>query len=96
MRLSLPKIYPLTDTRLSGLAHADQVAALIAGGSRFIQIREKCDPSDEFYRAVVESLRVAERTGTRIIVNNRVDIAMAAGVHGVHLGQTDLSPTEAR
>ena len=96
MKLTLPKIYPLTDTGLSGLSHAEQVAALIAGGARFIQIREKSAPSDEFYRSVVDSLAAAGETGTRIIVNDRVDIAMAAGAHGVHLGQTDLPPAEAR
>ena len=96
MKLSIPKIYPVTDTGLSGLSHSEQVAALIAGGARFIQIREKNARSDEFYRAVVDSLAVARETGTRVIVNDRVDIAMAAGAHGVHLGQTDLPPVEAR
>ena len=96
MKLSFPKIYPVTDTGLSGLSHSEQVAALIAGGARFIQIREKNARSDEFYRAVVDSLAVALETGTRVIVNDRVDIAMAAGAHGVHLGQTDLPPVEAR
>ena len=96
MNLTLPIIYPLTDTGLSGLSHAEQVTALIAGGARFIQIREKNSRSDEFCRAVVESLAAARETGTRLIVNDRVDIAMAAGAHGVHLGQTDLPPVEAR
>lgn len=96
MKLTLPKIYPLTDTRLSGISHAEQVAALINGGARLIQVREKNASSDNFYRAVVDSLAAARATDTRIIVNDRVDIAMAAGAHGVHLGQTDLPPVEAR
>lgn len=96
MRFSLPKIYPLTDTRLSGLTHAEQVSALIEGGARFIQIREKSAPSDEFYNSVVECLEVAKATDSIIIVNDRVDIAMASGAHGVHLGQSDLPPAEAR
>lgn len=96
MKLTLPKIYPLTDTGLSGLSHTDQVSALISAGARFIQIREKNAPSDEFYRAVVDSLAAARESGTCVIVNDRVDIAMAAGAHGVHLGQTDLPPLEAR
>lgn len=95
-RLVLPKIYPLTDVSRSGRSNAEQVAELINGGARFIQIREKSAPSDEFYRSVVECLRIAEATGTRIIVNDRVDIALAAGAHGVHLGQTDLPAAEAR
>jgi len=96
LKLTLPKIYPLTDTSLSGLSHADQVAALVRGGARFIQIREKHATSSEFHRAVVDSLAAAQETNTRIVVNDRVDIAMAAGAPGVHLGQTDLPPDEAR
>lgn len=96
MKLTLPKIYPLTDTGLSGLSHGEQVAALIEGGARFIQIREKKAPSDEFYDSVVEAVRIARESGALIIVNDRVDIAIAAGAHGVHLGQTDLPPAEAR
>src|SRR5688572_20054689 len=78
------------------MSHTDQVAALIGAGARFIQIREKNAPTDEFYSAVVDSLAAARETETCVIVNDRVDIAMAAGAHGVHLGQTDLPPTEAR
>jgi len=96
LKLTLPKIYPLTDTGLSGMRHDEQVAALIRGGARFIQIREKKAPSGEFFRAVVESLAAAREAGARVIVNDRVDIAIAAGAHGVHLGQTDLPPSEAR
>lgn len=69
---------------------------MIEGGSRFIQIREKNASSDEFYRSVVECLEIAKPTGTTIIVNDRVDIALAALSHGVHLGQTDLPLAEAR
>jgi len=96
LKITLPKIYPLTDTGLSGLSHSEQVAELVAGGARFIQIREKNARSDEFYGAVVDSLAVARETGTLVIVNDRVDIVMVAGAHGVHLGQTDLPPAEAR
>jgi thiamine-phosphate pyrophosphorylase len=86
----------LTDTDLSGRTHAEQVSALIEGGARFIQIREKYATSNEFYRSVVACLEMAKPSKAKIIVNDRVDIAMAAGVHGVHLGQTDLPPAEAR
>jgi thiamine-phosphate pyrophosphorylase len=86
----------LTDTGLSGLTHPEQVCALIEAGARFIQIREKSAPSDEFYRSVLDCLEIARATDAMIIVNDRVDIALASGAHGVHLGQKDLSPSEAR
>ena len=86
----------MTDTALSGSSHEEQIRALIEGGSRFIQIREKHAPSDAFYRAVLACIEAAKATGTKIIVNDRVDIALATGADGVHLGQTDLPPVEAR
>ena len=96
MKFQPPKIYPITDVALSGLTHADQVIALVEGNARFVQIREKKAPSDEFYRSVADCLKIARAADTKIIVNDRVDIALVAGAHGVHLGQTDLPPTEAR
>jgi len=92
----LPAIYPITDRELSGLDHAEQVRHLAEAGCRFVQIREKSASSREFYDAVVESLAVAREFGVKIIVNDRVDIAIAAGADGVHLGQEDLSPIVAR
>lgn len=86
----------MTDTDLSGLTHAEQVSALIEGGARFVQIREKYATSNEFYRSVMACLEMAKPSKAKIIVNDRVDIAMATGAHGVHLGQTDLPPVEAR
>lgn len=86
----------MTDAGLSGLTHSEQVSALIEGGAGLIQIREKNAPSDEFYRSIMDCLEVAQATDAKIIVNDRVDIALASGANGVHLGQTDLPPSEAR
>ncbi|HWS99520.1 MAG TPA: thiamine phosphate synthase [Pyrinomonadaceae bacterium] len=96
MRIDLPKIYPITDARLSGLSHAEQVKRLAAGGATFIQLREKRLPPREFYREAEEALRVARELGVRLIVNDRADIALALGADGVHLGQDDLPPAAAR
>ena len=94
--LNLPKIYPITNVELSGLSHADQVRILADAGCRFVQIREKSGSSREIFDAVVESIAIADALGMKIILNDRVDIAIAAGAHGVHLGQDDLPPAEAR
>jgi thiamine-phosphate pyrophosphorylase len=96
LKSTLPKIYPITDIRLSGLSHLEQVRRLVAGGARLIQLREKTEPAGEFYRAAVEAIRHAHRHGAKIIINDRVDIALAAGADGVHLGQDDLPPEHAR
>jgi thiamine-phosphate pyrophosphorylase len=92
--LDLPKVYPITDTHLSGLSHAQQVARLIAGGARLIQLRDKDAAPQEFYREAAAALQIARDTDARLIINDRVDIALALKADGVHLGQTDL-PVEA-
>jgi thiamine-phosphate pyrophosphorylase len=92
----LPKLYPITDMRLSGLAHAAQIARLCDGGARFVQLREKHLAPREFYREAQAALAVARERGAQLIINDRVDIARALGADGVHLGQDDLDPAAAR
>ena len=96
MRFEIPKLYPITDTGISGMSHAAQIEQLAAGGATFIQIREKRMSPREFYLAGLEAMSVARKLGVRIIVNDRVDIALAIKADGVHLGQTDLPPDRAR
>jgi len=95
-RNALPKLYPITDLRLSGLPHAEQVARLSRGGASLIQLREKNLSPREFYREAEQALLVARERGARIIINDRVDIALALGADGVHLGQEDLDAESAR
>jgi len=92
----LPKLYPITDMRLSGLAHAAQIARLCDGGARFVQLREKHLAPREFYREAQAALAVARERGAQLIINDRADIALALGADGVHLGQDDLDPAAAR
>lgn len=92
----LPQIYPITDTSISGLSHSQQVKRLIAGGATLIQIREKSSSSGEFYRSAIAAAAICKASGVPIIINDRVDIAILIGAAGVHLGQDDLPPTEAR
>jgi thiamine-phosphate pyrophosphorylase len=96
MALQLPKLYPITDVRLTGLSHAEQVERLAEGGATLIQLRDKLAAPREFYQSALEAMRVARRLGVRIIINDRVDIAMAVEADGVHLGQDDLPPERAR
>jgi thiamine-phosphate pyrophosphorylase len=90
------RFYPLTDRRLSGLSHAEQVSLLGQGGATLVQLREKTLSPREFYDAAAAALRVACERDIRIIINDRVDIALALKADGVHLGQDDLSPEAAR
>ncbi|MBA3767609.1 MAG: thiamine phosphate synthase [Acidobacteria bacterium] len=94
--ISLPKLYPITDVRISGLSHAEQVARLGAGGATLVQLREKHLSPREFYDEAQRALRVARELGVRLIINDRADIALALHADGVHLGQNDLAPEAAR
>ncbi|HTG16911.1 MAG TPA: thiamine phosphate synthase [Blastocatellia bacterium] len=96
MPFLLPSFYPITDVRLSGLSHAEQVERLAAGGATMIQLREKTASPREFYTAALEAMNVARRLNVRIIINDRVDIAVAVDADGVHLGQEDFPPDHAR
>jgi len=90
----LPKVYPITDTNLSGLSHAEQIDRLIAGGATLIQLRDKHAASRDLYPQAEAALQIARKHDVRLIINDRVDVALALGADGVHLGQTDM-PVEA-
>ncbi len=96
MNLNLPKIYPITDARLSKISHPEQVERLIGGGARFIQLREKYAAPQEFYESAREAMQIARKHDAKIIINDRVDIALSLAADGIHLGQDDLPPAEAR
>jgi thiamine-phosphate pyrophosphorylase len=96
MPYRLPKLYAITDVKLSGLSHAEQVAALAVGGATLIQLREKHLSADEFYREARDAVRVARTYQVKLLINDRVDVALAVGADGVHLGQDDLPPEAAR
>ena len=92
----LPRLYPLTDVSLSELSHNEQVAQLIEGGATLIQLREKGLSARDFYQQAESALKVARSRGAKIIINDRVDLALMLGADGVHLGQDDLPPEFAR
>ena len=96
MKFTLPAIYPITDTGISALSHSEQVLRLTDGGATIIQIREKRIPAGDWFSDVQLAVRNAHTRGARVIINDRVDVAIALGADGVHLGQDDLPPADAR
>ena len=90
MTFDFPKIYPITDRRISGLSHCEQVKRLIRGGATLIQLREKDASPRDFYADASAALVVAHSAGAKLIINDRVDIALALKADGVHLGQSDM------
>ena len=77
MRFELPRVYPITDTLLSGLSHAEQVKRLISGGATLIQLREKHSSPREFYVDARAALITARESNVRLVINDRADIALA-------------------
>jgi thiamine-phosphate pyrophosphorylase len=73
-----------------------QITGAIAGGVDVVQIREP-DLEDRVLIAIARHcLRAAAGVGTRIVINNRVDVALGCGAHGVHLREDGIAPAAAR
>ena len=67
-----------------------------AGGADCIQLRAKAVEDDKLFAVAVEFVRICKDAGVLSIINDRVDVAVAAGADGVHLGQNDLPIEQAR
>lgn len=69
--------------------------AAVRGGATMVQLRYKAGAS-EVMQSAREVIEVLRPTGVPVIINDRVDLARSLGAQGVHLGQHDASPAEAR
>ena len=70
------------------------ISCCVAAGVDWIQIREKNLPTAALRQLVASSIGMIHGSSTRILVNDRLDVAIAAGAHGVHLGEASLPPEE--
>src|SRR5262245_2909387 len=91
------RLYALVDPeRADGRALADLAARVTAGGATLVQLRDKAGSTRRLVdeaRAVKAALR---RSGVPLLVNDRVDVALAAEADGVHVGQDDMAVADAR
>jgi thiamine-phosphate pyrophosphorylase len=92
------RLHVLTDETLQNRFSHAQLAALAArGGADAVQFREKRRRSTrELLRLLAELRGVVEQRGVLLVVNDRVDVALAGGARAVHLGRTDMDPKHAR
>jgi len=91
------RLYLVTDQALTrGRSLQDIVAAAVAGGVGCVQLREKALATGEFLARAVALKRLLAPVGVPLVINDRIDVALACGADGVHLGQSDLPPEEAR
>lgn len=90
-------LYLVTSQLLSaGRTTVEIVRAALAGGVRLIQLREKEMPLREYVALAQQVRELTAQAGCLLIINDRVDVALAVGADGVHLGQDDFPIREAR
>lgn len=90
-------LYLVTDRGLAGDRPLEEVVlAAVEGGAGVVQLREKELATREFVESARRLKALLEPRGIPLIVNDRVDVALAAGADGVHLGQEDMAYPDAR
>ena len=90
-------LYLVTDRmRMSTRTLGEAVELAVIGGCTLVQLREKEIPALDFYMLALEIKKITDRYGIPLIINDRIDIAMAAGAAGVHIGQQDIPADIAR
>jgi thiamine-phosphate pyrophosphorylase len=90
-------VYVILDpTATRGRELAEVLEAVLEGGCRLVQLRDKTTPSGQLLPVATRLAERCRAAGAALVVNDRVDLAVAAGAHGVHLGQDDLPARAAR
>ena len=84
-------LYLVTDRDLMSTKTLEEaVEQAIMGGCTLVQLREKIASSRDFYQTALKVKAITDNYDVPLIINDRVDIALAIGADGVHVGQSDL------
>lgn len=92
-------LYAVTDSGMNkkwGRSTVDAVAAAIQGGATIVQLRDKDAETRDFLETAKSCLAVCRSHGVPLLINDRVDVALASDADGVHVGQSDMPATVAR
>lgn len=90
-------LYLVTDRELMSTKTLEEaVEQAIMGGCTLVQLREKTASSREFYQTALNIKAITDKYKVPLIINDRVDIALAIDADGVHVGQSDLPATIVR
>ena len=96
----IPRFYPILDVdsvQRRGLSVVDTASDIVQAGARILQFRWKGIWSREVFADLERVAELCREAGARLIVNDRADVAaLLGGDVGVHLGQQDLAPIDAR
>src|SRR4051812_30531435 len=91
------RLYAITCPPKEGpTGYEAMVRAACAGGADIVQFRDKLITGKERYTVAARLLKICRQAGTLFIVNDALEVAMAIGADGVHLGQDDLPVAEAK
>jgi len=96
--MRLPRVYPILDTETlaaRGISLQTAAAAMLDGGAGILQIRHKGHWSRDMFAAATDVARLCRENGVPLIVNDRADFALLLDA-GLHVGQDDLPPRDAR
>lgn len=96
--MKLPRIYPILDTAIllrRGLTLETAAAAFLEGGAGILQIRHKGHWSRDFFGDAQQVARLCREAGAQLVVDDRADFAILLQA-GLHVGQDDLAPRDAR
>lgn len=97
--MTLPRLYAVLDAGVAatrGWDVLDLGRAFLDGGARMIQLRAKSSDLRTVLTLAESLVRLAEPQQAQVVVNDRADVARLAGASGVHVGQDDLDPEDAR
>jgi len=89
-------LYGITDSAFDSMSLESQLEAAVLGGATMIQLREKNIFDDDYIQKAKNALSITRKYNIPLIINDNVRVALESGADGVHLGQTDCSPYEAR
>jgi thiamine-phosphate pyrophosphorylase len=95
----LPPLYAIVDEGAANLAGHTVPAlaqAVLEGGARLLQLRSKLAPSGRFVEQAAAVAALAQPLGAMVVINDRFDVALAANLRAVHVGQDDVPPAFVR
>lgn len=91
------KLYLVTDRNLSMDRSLEKIVSeAVSGGVTIVQLREKATSTGEFVELARKLMEVLKPSGVPLIINDRVDVALAVDADGVHIGQSDMKYEDVR
>ncbi|MEZ0361434.1 MAG: thiamine phosphate synthase [Hydrogenobacter sp.] len=89
----LPRLYAITDGQKYGANFWDNLYKVLDKGVRMIQLREKSLSGREYYEKALKAREITKEYSAILLINDRIDVALAVGADGVHLPQNGIPPS---